>query len=68
MNLAKIGLGLKEIIFNSDGDAAHVRKLILSNFPALENCGGHTLLHLGGNSKNLVEIEGPGGGITVLYT
>ena len=67
MDLAKIGLGLKAIIFNSDGDADHVHKLILSNFPALANCGGYTLLRLGGNSKNLVEIEGPGGGITVLY-
>ena len=42
MDLAKIGLGLKAIIFNSDGDAAHVHKLILSNFPALENCDGYT--------------------------
>ena len=67
MTLAKLGLGLRELVFDSDGDADHVHSTILAAYPVLENCGGYTLLRLGSGSKSLVEIEGPETGITVPY-
>ena len=67
IKLAKMGLGMKEINFLSDGDEDHVHDAVLSAFPALSECGGYTLLRLGGGSKGLIEIEGPDGGITVSY-
>ena len=67
MELAKIGLGATEIIFNSDGDADHIHTMLLSKFPVLDSCGGYTLLRLGENSHNLVEIEGPISGLTVPF-
>ena len=33
----------------------------------LEDCGGYTLLRLAENSHNMVEIEGPDGGMTVSF-
>jgi hypothetical protein len=67
MELAQMGLGLKEVSFDSDGDADHVHELIYITFPVLKNCGGYTLLRLGSGSKSLVVIEGPEGGVTVPY-
>lgn len=67
MQLAKMGLGLKEVVFDSDGDADHVHDILMASCPVLRNCGGYTLLRLGGGSRSLVEIEGPETGITVAY-
>ena len=67
MELAKMGLGLKEIVFNLDGDAKHVHSSLLAKFPALDTCGGYTLLRLLGNAKHLIEVESPDGGMTVVY-
>ena len=67
MKLAKMGLGLKEIVFDSDGSADHVHEKLLGSYPVLRDCGGYTLLRLGSGSKSLVEIEGPQTGITVPY-
>ena len=67
IELAKMGLGLSEALFNVDGDADHIHKVILEKFPVLESCGGYTLLRLAENSHNMVEIEGPDSGMTVCY-
>lgn len=67
MKLAKMGLGLKEITFNSDGGEDHIHDTLLSTFPALSKCGGYTLLRLGAGSKGLMEIERPDDGMTVPY-
>lgn len=65
MELAKMGLGLKEIISNANGDAEYIHKMLLVTFPVLKTCGGYTLMHLGENYRCLVEIEGPDSGLTV---
>lgn len=67
MELAKMGLGLTEVVFNSNGDAEHIHNRITMKFPVLECCGGYTLLRLGENSRSLVEIETPESGLTVPY-
>ncbi len=33
----------------------------------LEGCGGYTLMRLGENSRELVPIDGPDGGITIPF-
>ena len=67
IELARMGLGLKVVVFKSDGDAEHIHRALLDTFPVLEECGGYTLLRLAENSHNMVEIEGPEGGMTVSY-
>lgn len=67
IELAKMGLGLKAVEFNSDGDAEHIHKVILASFPVLDSCGGYALLRLAENSHSMVEIDGPDCGITVPY-
>lgn len=67
IELAKMGLGLREVIFDGDGDAAHIHEVITAQFPVLELCGGYSLLRLGANSRDLVEIEGPDSGLTVTF-
>ena len=67
IELARIGLGLAEIVFHSDGDAEHIHNVVLQKFPVLESCGGYTLMRLAENSHNMVEIEGPDSGISVAY-
>ena len=66
IELAKIGLGLSEALFNVDGDAEHIHKMIVEKFPVLESCGGCTFLRLVENSHNMVEIEGPDSGILIV--
>ena len=65
--LAKMGLGLGEVVFNTDGDAEHIHRVLLSKFPMLEACGGYTLIRLAENSHRMVEIEGPESGMTVSF-
>ena len=67
IELARMGLGLSEAVFNSDGDAEHIHQVLLEKFPVLESCGGYTLLRLAENSHSMVEIEGPDSGMTVSY-
>lgn len=67
IELARMGLGLSAAEFSSDGDADHIHQIIMEKFPALEACGGYTLLRLAENSHNMVEIEGPDSGITVPF-
>ena len=62
-----MGLGLSEAIFNSNGDADHIHRVLLDKYPVLEACGDYTLLRLAENSHTMVEIEGPDGGITVPF-
>lgn len=67
IELAKIGLGLAEVVFQSDGDGAHIHRVLLQKFPVLETCGGYALMRLAENSHNMVEIEGPDSGLSVGY-
>ena len=67
MVLAKMGLGLAELVFDFDGDAEHIHFVLLGQFPHLETCGGYALMRLKENSYDLVEIEYPAKGLTVSY-
>ena len=67
MELAKLGLGLKELSFDADSDAMHIHGVLLEAFKELAHCGGYTLLRLAANSTYLFEIEPPKGGMTVRY-
>ena len=40
IELAKMGLGLGEALFDGDGDAEQIHRVLLEKFPALEACGG----------------------------
>ena len=61
MELARMGLGLAEVVFNADGDAEHIHSMLTKKFPVLDSC------RLGENSRALVEIKGPDSGLTVRY-
>lgn len=61
IKLAKIGLGLHELVFEANGNAEHVHNTILDKFPVLEYCGGYSLLQLAINSHNFIEIDSPEG-------
>ena len=67
MELAKMGLGLKEAVFKCDGDGSHIHDILMAKFPVLDTCGGYTLLRLSDNSRNLIEIATPDGGMSVPY-
>ena len=57
MVLAKMGLGLKELLFDVDDGPVEIHTLFLAEYPLLEAAGGYSLLRLAGNSHDLVEIE-----------
>lgn len=67
MKLAHMGLGFKEIKFNTDGDAFHIHSILLTSYPELDGCGGYSLMRLGCGSSELVTIEPPKGGLNVRY-
>jgi len=67
MELACMGLGLKELQFDVDGGPVHIHEVILEKYPQLEASGGYSLLRLAENSRKLVVIETPDGGLTVPY-
>ena len=66
IELAQLNLGLRKLVFSAEGDANHVHDVICRSFPILE-CGGHTLMRVSENSRDLVAIEGPDGGVTVPF-
>lgn len=39
----------------------------MAKFPALDICGGYTLVRLSDSSRNLIEIGTPDGGLSVPY-
>jgi len=67
IELAKHGLGLKKLIFDSDGDAQHIHDIITTAYPVLIFCGGYTLMRLAENSRELVPIDCPDGGMTIPF-
>lgn len=67
MELARMGLGLAELVFDFNGDAEHIHSVLLYQFPQLKACGGYTLMRLKDNSYDLVEIEYPAKGLNVSY-
>lgn len=67
IELAKLGLGLKKIVYQADGDAKHIHEMITSSFPVLESCGGYTLLRLGENSRELIPVDGPDSGMSIPF-
>ena len=44
MTLAEMGLGLKEISFNLEGDAIHIHSMLTQSYQLLTLCGGYTLM------------------------
>lgn len=67
IELAQLNLGLRKLVFSAEGDAAHIHDVILEAFPILDECGGYTLMRVSENSRDLVGIEGPDGGVTVPF-
>ena len=67
IELAQLNLGLKKVVFSREGDANHIHDIICKAFPILEECRGYTLMRVSENSRNLVAIEGPDGGVTVTF-
>lgn len=67
IELAKLGLGLKKLTFDADGDAQHIHDTITRAYPVLISCGGYTLMRLAENSRELVCIDGPDGGMTIPF-
>lgn len=67
IQLAQLNLGCKKLVFGSESDATEVHYTILTAFPILSECGGYTLMRTSDNSRTLVSIEGPDGGITVPF-
>ena len=41
IELAKVGLGLKDLAFSADGDAPHIHGVLLDAFKQLDDCGGY---------------------------
>ena len=35
-----MGLGLGEVLWDGDGDAEHIHRVLLETFPVLDACGG----------------------------
>ena len=68
MELARMGLGLREVKFNVDGDAIHIRDALIDAFGSrLNDCRGYTLLRLASNSTSLIVIQPPKSGMMVRY-
>ena len=67
IELARLGLGLKKLEFDTDGSAQHIHSVIIRSFPVLVSSGGYTLMRLAENSHTIVEIEGPDSGLTVVF-
>ena len=67
MELAKKGLGLKSVVFDSEGDRMHIHDALVKAFPEVDACGGYELLRVAGNSTDFLRIEEPKGGMTVKY-
>ena len=63
IKLARVGLGAKELTFDSNGDAFHVHSVIMKHYPELEGCGGYSLMRLGSGSNELVNITPQKGGV-----
>lgn len=57
---------MRKLVFSAEGDAAHIHDVILEAFPILDECGGYTM-RVSENSRDLVGIEGPDGGVTVPF-
>ena len=67
VKLAQMGLGFQELKFELECDSDHIHVVLLQAYPALETCGGYSLLRLGSGLSSLVTIEPPRGGFTVRY-
>ena len=67
IKLARIGLGLKEVVFDANGDVESIHNSLMDKYPVLESCGGYSLLRLAENSHKLLEIDGPDGGMSVPF-
>lgn len=67
MELARLNLGPNKLILGAESDASEVFETILAEFPILDDCGGYTLMRVSENSRSLVAIEGPSGGVDVPF-
>ena len=64
--LAKLGLTVKEVKFDIDGDAWHFNAIMKEAFPELQSTGGYSLLRVG-TANNLIVIDPPKGGFNIRY-
>lgn len=67
IQLGRIGLGLKKLVFNVEGDAQHIHQVIMAAYPVLSECGGYSLMRLAENSRVLIRIDAPSGGRTIPF-
>ena len=56
IQLGRIGLGLKKLMFDVEGDAQHIHQVIIAAYPVLSECGGYSLMRLAENSRVLIRI------------
>ena len=64
--LAKLGLTVKEVKFDINGDAWHFDAIIKEAFPELQSIGGYSLLRVG-TANSLIVIDPPKGGFNIRY-
>ena len=64
--LAKLGLTVKEVKFDLDGDIWHFDSILKEAFPELQFTGGYTLLRAR-TASSLVVIDPPKGGFNIRY-
>ena len=67
MQLASMGLGLRELMFESDGGKANIDEVIFDAYPKLIVIGSYKLMRLSDVGRVLVNITVPEGGMTVPY-
>ena len=65
--LAKLGLQVKEVKFDLDGDFFHLDAVLKTEYPELTYTGGYCLMRPLSNSRDLTVIDPPKGGFTVRY-
>ena len=63
--MAEQGLGLKELLFNWEGDARHIHLVLIKSYPVLSTCGGHSMMRLASYSTDLLPIGALKDGVTV---
>ena len=67
MQLASMGLGLRDITFESDGGEAHIDEVIFDVYPKLLLIRSYKLMRMSDVGRVLVNITVPEGGMTVSY-
>ena len=67
LELHEAGLGRKKVVFNSSGDAKHMKDRLEESFPKLKECGGFEILRPQGRIDPLKTIAPPRSGYSVPF-